>query len=374
MSGPTHIAPSWLTERLTATFAAAGVPPAAAASVAQALVDADLRGISSHGSMLVPMYVDRIRRGSVTALTSAEVVADAGAVAVLDAHHALGVITADQAMALAIDKASAHGLGAVAVRHAFHFGGAFRYVQAAAAAGMIGIAAANTRPLMPAPGGATAVVGNNPLAVGVPRAGGEPLVLDMALSEAALGKIRLAAAEGREIPATWATDADGVATTDPAAAIAGLLLPAAGHKGYGLALVVDVLTGVLSGGSFGAAVKGLYADTGTPNDCAHFFLALDVARFGASADEFAQRVDMLAREVTSGPLAPGTERLLVPGQLEAERYAATRERGIVLSTQTLTSLREAAASVGVELGEPEPALAPGAPAAAAGAATEEPAS
>ncbi|MDW5596312.1 Ldh family oxidoreductase [Conexibacter stalactiti] len=363
MPGPTLTSPSWLVERLAAVFAGAGLERAAATTVATALIDADMRGIPSHGSLLVPMYVERIVSGSVTTLTSAEPVADFGAVAVLDGGHALGVLTADQAMALAIEKARDHGLGAVAVRRAFHFGGAFRYVQSAAEAGMIGVAAANTRPLMPAPGGAHAVVGNNPLAIGVPRAGGEPLVLDMALSEAALGKIRLAAQEGREIPATWATAADGTPTTDPAAAIAGLLLPAAGHKGYGLALMVDVLTGVLSGGSYGGAVRGLYADTAVPNDCAHFFLALDVTRFGSDLDGFAARVADLSQQVTSPPAAPGVERLLVPGQLEAERHAAAEAQGVALDASVLERLRAAAESVGVELGDPAPA-APGGPAPA----------
>src|SRR5207253_6624736 len=113
--------------------------------------------------------------------------------------------------------------------------------------------------LMPAPKNARQVVGNNPLAIGVPLPGRPPMVLDMALSEAALGKIRLAAQEGREIPSTWATDRSGTPTTDPVAAIAGMLLPAAGPKGYGLALMVDVLSGVLSGGSYGSLVQGLYA-------------------------------------------------------------------------------------------------------------------
>jgi LDH2 family malate/lactate/ureidoglycolate dehydrogenase len=355
MPASTLTSPSWLVERLAAVFSAAGLDSTAATTVAQALVDADMRGIPSHGTLLVPMYVERIVRGSVTTLTSAEPVADFGAIAVLDAGHALGVLTADQAMALAVEKAAAHGVGAVAVRRAFHFGGAFRYVERAAAAGMIGLAAANTRPLMPAPGGAHAVVGNNPLAIGVPRADGEPLVLDMALSEAALGKIRLAAQEGREIPATWATAADGSPTTDPAAALAGLLLPAAGHKGYGLALMVDVLTGVLSGGSYGSGVRGLYADTATPNDCAHFFLALDAARFSddGDGDAFAARVADLAAQVTSPPAAPGVERLLVPGQLEAERHAAARADGVALDTTVLERLRAAAESVGVSLGDPE---------------------
>ncbi len=332
----------------TRVFAALGLPGPAAAAVAEGLVEADMRGIPSHGLMLVPMYSERIQAGSVTTATEAETVADLGAIAVLDAANALGILTGDQAMALAIERARQFGIGAVAVRHAFHFGGAFRYVMAASRAGLIGIAAANTRPLIPAPGGAEAVIGNNPLAIGVPRDGGDPVVLDMALSEAALGKIRLAAAEGREIPPTWATDAAGIPTTDPEAAIAGLLLPAAGPKGYGLAFMVDVLTGVLSGGSFGAGVKGLYADTAVANDCAHFFLAIDPAAFGG-AEPFAARVDELAAQVNASPTAPGVDRVFLPGQPEAERHAAALAEGVRVERGVIDKLREVAAPLGVDL-------------------------
>jgi LDH2 family malate/lactate/ureidoglycolate dehydrogenase len=309
-----------------------------------------MRGIPSHGVMLVPMYAGRIRAGSVTTATRAEVVTDFGAVCVLDAGNALGILTSDQAMALAVEKARRLGIGAVAVRRAFHFGGAFRYVQSAARAGLIGIAAANTRPLMPAPGGARAVVGNNPLAIAVPRTGGDEVVLDMALSEAALGKIRLAAQEGRDIPSTWATDASGTPTTDPHAAVEGLLLPAAGPKGYGLAFMVDALTGVLSGGAFGAGVRGLYADAAAPNDCAHFFLAIDPAAFG---DGFADRLSELSAQVSGSPAAPGVDRVLLPGQLEAERHATASVHGVTVPDSVLTALRETADAVGAELPELE---------------------
>jgi LDH2 family malate/lactate/ureidoglycolate dehydrogenase len=347
-------------------FGALGVAAPAAAAVAEGLVDADMRGIPSHGLMLVPMYAERIGAGSVTTATEGEVVTDLGAIAVLDAKNALGILTGDQAMALAVERARQFGIGAVAVRHAFHFGGAFRYVMAAAEAGLIGVAAANTRPLIPAPGGAQAVIGNNPLAIGVPRGGAEPdgvapsnggddpsaepIVLDMALSEAALGKIRIAAAEGREIPPTWATDSSGVPTTNPEAAIAGLLLPAAGPKGYGLAFMVDVLTGVLSGGAFGAGVQGLYSDTAAANDCAHFFLAIDPVAFGG-ADCFAARVDELAAQVLSSPTAPGVDRVLLPGQLEAERHAAAAADGVRVERSVIDNLREVAAGLGVDLGD-----------------------
>lgn len=325
-----------------------GLPHHAAAAVADSLVAGDMRGIPSHGVMLLPMYVDRALAGSVTLSTQAEVEHDAGAVAVLDADHAFGQLTGDQAMALATEKAGRLGIGAVTVRRAFHFGGAFRYVQAAAARGQVGVAAANTRPLMPAPGGARQVVGNNPLAIGVPSPHGRPIVLDMALSEAALGKIRLAEQEGREIPSTWATDAEGRPTTDPTAAIAGMLLPAAGPKGFGLAFMVEVLTGVLSGGSYSSGVKGLYADVSVPNDCAHFFLALDPEAFGGHR-VFVERVGDLAGIVQESPTAPGVDRVVLPGQLEDERYELAEQEGVPLGEGALASLHDAAEKVGVSL-------------------------
>jgi LDH2 family malate/lactate/ureidoglycolate dehydrogenase len=306
----------------------------------------------SHGVMLVPMYLERLRAGSVSRHEQAEVVSQHGAVTVLDAHHALGQLTGEQGMRLAIERSREHGVGVTVVRHAFHFGGAYRYALIAARAGCIGIAAANTRPLMPAPGGAEAVVGNNPVAVAVPTAGAaDPIVLDIALSEAALGKIRLAAQEGREIPATWAVDAGGRPTTDPQAAIAGLLLPIGLHKGYGLALIVDVLTGVLSGGGFGSRVKGLYADVAAPNDAAHLFLALDVAAFGP-LKEFHERVATLAAEVTGAARAPDVERLYLPGERSAERHADAVRRGVPIEPSTLEALAGAARAAGLAWSDP----------------------
>jgi LDH2 family malate/lactate/ureidoglycolate dehydrogenase len=342
---------AWLRDVVQRTFEAVGVPPEDAAAVAAGLVEADERGIASHGVQLVPMYVERIRAGSVTAVAAPSVVHEHGAVVQLDAGHALGIVTGDRAMGVAIERAREHGVGVVTVRHAFHFGGAFRFVQAAARAGCVGVAAANTRPLMPAPGGARAVVGNNPLAIGAPAPDGEPIVLDMALSEAALGKIRLAEAEGHAIPPTWATDADGVATTDPAAALRGLLLPAGGPKGFGLALLLDVLAGVLSGGAFGAAVNGLYADTGKPNDCAHFFLALDLAAFGEPA-ALIDRIGRLAAEVRASPTIPGVERVRLPGEPEVTRRADAQAHGVSVSEHVLAALRETARSAGVAFADP----------------------
>ncbi|WP_159502014.1 Ldh family oxidoreductase [Microbacterium sp. 18062] len=338
-----RIPPVRLRTFVASLFEAAGFSAGAAASVADSLVEADARGIPSHGTMLAPLYLERIDRLSVSREETPLTVHDAGALIALDARDMLGQLSSDAAASIAIERARQFGIAIVTVRHAFHFGGAFRYTEAIAQAGLIGVAASNTRPLMPAIGGAQAVVGNNPIAVSVPGADAVAFTLDMALSEAAMGKIRLAEAEGRRIPPTWATDADGVPTEDPTAAIAGLLLPAGGPKGFGLALVVDVLTGVLSGGAFGSQVKGLYGDTSVPYDCAHVFIAIDPSHI----DGFEERVADLAAAVTGSRRRPGVERLYLPGEIQAGTAAVAAREGIALEGSTVTALDHVARRLGV---------------------------
>ena len=337
-------------------FVALGVPGDGAATVAGALVDAERDGRASHGVMLVSLYADRIRLGSVSTHTQAVVVQDHGAVVVMDARHALGQLTADQGMATAIERALRHGLGAVAVRHAFHFGTASRYALAAAQRGCIGVALCNTRPLMPAPGGAEALVGNNPLAIALPSASGAPPVLDMALSEVAMGKIRMAEAGGQSIPGNWATDANGMPTTDPAAAIRGMLLPAAGPKGFGLAFMVDMLCGVLSSGAWGGAVTPLYGNLAMPYDCAHFFLAINVANF-RPLSEFEAEVSAAVERVRASRAAPGSERIYSPGDIEQERREKARRSGdlITLPASVARQLRELASSLRIDPAPLQPA-------------------
>ena len=173
----------------------------------------------------------------------------------------------------------------------------------------------NTRPLMPAPGGAERVVGNNPIAIAVPSDGPVPIVLDMATSEAAMGKIRMAEKAGEKIPGTWAVKADGRPTTDPTEAIAGMLLPASGPKGFGLAFLVDLLCGVLSNGATGSAVQPLYGNAATPYDCSHLFIAIDIAHFGDRA-ALRAAATAAAERIRAGARAPGVARLFTPGEPE----------------------------------------------------------
>jgi LDH2 family malate/lactate/ureidoglycolate dehydrogenase len=334
-----------LTSVVADIFTVVGIAAADAQVVAADLVAADLEGIASHGVMLVPMYVDRINQGSVSRRSVGDIVSDRGAAIVIDAANALGQLTSRQAVKLAAARAKKIGLAAVAVRNAFHFGTAGRYARMMAEQNCVGIVLSNTRPLMPAPGGAEALVGNNPIAVALPSAGAFPVEADMALSATAMGKIRLAAAAGQRIPADWALDSQGRPTTDPVTAIKGMLLPAAGPKGFGLAFVIDLLCGGLSDGAVGADVRPLYGDPAEPYRCAHFFLAIHAGHFPVG-ERFAERVRDQAMRVSNSKRGAGVDRVYAPGELVwASRQAS--EGVCRLDAPTVRSLLDTAARVGL---------------------------
>ncbi|MGR9580004.1 Ldh family oxidoreductase [Pandoraea sputorum] len=303
-----------LRELVVSLLVAEGVSVNVATSVADPLIAADLGGKASHGVMLLPMYIERIRAGSVSKAEFAQVAHDAKAVVVLDAANVLGQVSAKQAITLAIERARRYGLAMVTVRNAFHFGEAGFWARKMADAGCVGIAMSNTRPLMPAPGGAQRVIGNNPLAIAMPHADEIPVELDMAMSASAMGKIRLAQGAGHEIPEGWAVDAQGIPTRDATKAIAGMLLPAAGPKGFGLAFMIDLLCGGLSDGGVADEVQPLYGASATPYNSAQAFLAIDASQFGLQRP-LEQRASDLATQVRTSPPAAGTERLYSPGEI-----------------------------------------------------------
>ncbi len=325
-------------------FRKLGIPADPARLVAESLVQADLEGIPSHGVMLLPMYVERLAAGSVSRKTEASIKHDGGNAIVLDAGHALGQLTSDQATRMAVVRGRAHGFASVAVRNAFHFGTAGYWARRIASEGLIGIAMSNTRPLMPAPGGAERLVGNNPLAIALPAEEGPELVVDMALSAGAMGKIRLAESAGQRIPEGWAADAGGQPTTDPASAIKGMLLPAAGPKGFGLAVVIDLLCGGLSGGAVGEEVGMLYGDPAKPYGCSHLFIAIDPRRFGDTRLD--SRVKTFADRIRGSKRAAGTERIYAPGDLEQARLAQNGG-DCPVAPDVVEKLKECATRLGV---------------------------
>ena len=335
-----------LARAVAAIFAACGIAPDAADIVAEDLVAADVEGVASHGVMLVPMYVKRLKAGSVSTGAAGEVVSDSGGAIVIDAGNVLGQLTARQAAGLAVARARQLGMATVAVRNAFHFGTAGRYARMIADQGAVGIVMANTRPLMPAPGGAQPLTGNNPLAIAAPGAGAFHPEVDMAMSAVAMGKIRNAAAAGQAIPAGWAADRDGLATTDPQKAIEGMLLPAAGPKGFGLAFMIDLLAGGLSGGAIGAEVNHLYGEAASPYRCSNLFIAIDVGHFGAEAT-FKARADAELQRVSGSRRAPDVERVYAPGEL-AFAARSTSNGHARVAQAAWTSLTETGTSVGVD--------------------------
>lgn len=314
-----------LSEIIAAILVANGVSEVGARVTMESLIAAEVEGVSSHGVMLLPLYVERLQAGGVSAVAVPRIIEDQGGLVVMSAAHGLGQISSQAAVELAIARARQHGLAMVAVRNGFHFGTAAFWAKKFAAQGMIGLAFSNTRPLMPAPGGAQRVVGNNPMAIAFPSSGGLPLVVDMAMSATAMGKIRIADAKGEPIPEGWATDAAGNPTTSAADAIKGMLLPAAGPKGFGLAVAIDLLCGAVSGGAFGSAVKPLYGNAAEHYDCSHAFIAIDAQRVGAGAG-IGRSVDDFAREIRGSSRSTDTQQIFAPGDLERARRAQREER------------------------------------------------
>ena len=277
------------------------------------------RGLSSHGVMLIDMYIERLRKGlGLARHTSRRRFGTARRGRSRRRQCARPVDRRCRRWSIAIDKARQFAAGIVTVRHGFHFGTAGRYAQHAAKAGCVGIAMCNTRPLMPAPGGAERVVGNNPLAIAVPVDDEIPIVLDMATSEAAMGKIRMAEKAKEAIPPTWAVTAQGLPTTNAAEAIAGMLLPSGGPKGFGLSFLIDLLCGLLSQGAIGAQVRPLYGDFAVPYDCSHLFIAIDVAHF-CDLDWFRRQAAQAAARIRGGARTPGVAELFTPGEPEWRR-------------------------------------------------------
>jgi LDH2 family malate/lactate/ureidoglycolate dehydrogenase len=344
-AGPVKVPADALVNFMAKLFAATGLPVAAAETVASGLVEADLEGLSSHGVMLADMYIERLQAGSVSKNTAAVVVSERQGAVVLDAGNALGQLTGNQAMSLAVEKAGQFAAGIVSVRHGFHFGTAGRYARQAADAGCVGIAMCNTRPLMPAPGGAERVVGNNPLAIAVPTQGEIPIVLDMATSEAAMGKIRMAEKAKEPIPPTWAVTAQGLPTTNPTEAIAGMLLPSGGPKGFGLSFLIDLLCGLLSQGASGPQVRPLYGDFSVPYDCSHLFIAIDVAHF-CDLEWFRAQAASAADGIRHGKRAPGVDQLFTPGEPEWQRHHRSGGQ-VVLDPAVVVMLQGYAERLGV---------------------------
>ncbi len=327
---------------------AAGGDAAESAVVAENLVAANLRGIDSHGVIRLPLYVSRLEAGLVAPRTKLEIVREAPAACVLDAGNGWGAVAGRAAMGEAIKRARRAGVGVAAVRNSNHFGIAAFYAQAAAAENMIGIALTNASPAMAPWGGKAPYFGTNPICVAVPAGRERPVIYDGATSVAAIGKIVLAAKKGETIPPTWATDPEGRPTTDPDVAASGTLLPMGEYKGYGLALMVDVLAGILAGAAFGPYVSNLRR-LDAPQNVGHFFAALNISAF-LDLDEFLAGMEHLAQDIRNALRAAGSDRIYLPGEIEWEWERKRKAEGIPVPEGVLKELRELGKRYSVSLG------------------------
>ena len=329
---------------VSAIFKQCGMSDADAHLLADSLAHADLRGVHSHGVLRVPEYVAKLA-GKVNPRGRPRVVKDSASALLIDGDNSMGQIGARFAMQQAIERARTSNVALAAVRGSNHCGAMAYYALQALPHDMIGWAATNALPTMAPWGGVDKIVGINPLAVAIPAAEEPPLVLDAAFSGSSHGKIRVYHQKGFDIPPNWAFDAAGEPTTDAALAIEGLLQPIGGYKGVGLAVVMGVLSALLSGAGYGTELGNMVDGPKAGRD-GHFFLAINIAAFEDPA-VFKARVDALIRQIQAGRRMAGVERLYAPGGLEAETEARYREQGIPLNEETIAGLRGAAAKRGV---------------------------
>ena len=329
----------------TAVYAGAGMPDADARLVADTLVQADLWGHQSHGVLRLGWYLARLRAGSMQARGAPEFVMDGGAVAVIDGHDGVGQVLATLAATEAIRRAKRHGIGAVGVRNSNHFGTAMYYTLMAPRDGCIAMLTTNASPAMAPWGGREKLVGNNPWSIAAPAGRHAPMVMDIANTGVARGKVYLARQRGETIPEGWAINAAGAPTTDAQEAIDGIILPMAQHKGYVIAMMMDVLAGVLTGSGFGAQVNGPY-QAGKLSHCGHLMIAMDVAAFQPHA-EFAARMEELIAAIKAVPVAAGFDEVFYPGEIEARNDLKHRAEGLVLPADTLADLAAIARETGL---------------------------
>jgi LDH2 family malate/lactate/ureidoglycolate dehydrogenase len=339
-----HVAASEARTFVESVLVGNGVPRENAVIVAKCLVEADLRGVDTHGMNRIPSYMARIRQGVLDPKATPTIRRITPAVAQVDGHNAFGFLAAHMGMAEAIRMAQEMGIGMVSVKHSNHFGMSAWVVQQALDASMMSLVFTNSSPALPVWGGKSKLMGVSPIACGAPAGKGRPFIVDMAPSVAARGKIYKALRRGEKIPKDWALDAEGRQTDDPAKALEGVMLPMGGPKGSALAMMMDVFSGVLSGSAFAGHVTNPY-DPSKPADVGHFLVAIKPDLF-MSVDEFKERMDYLYDRVRSSDRMPGVDRIYFPGELEQLMKERRLQDGIPLVEAEVEALNKEAEKVG----------------------------
>lgn len=327
-------------ETLVAQLAAGmGVPAADARLFAEVLVDADLHGVSTHGVSRLNIYLKRIGACLIDPKADLRVDRQTGAILALDAGNGLGQVQARKALDMLLPLAHQNGVAAATIRNSQHFGALSWYCNFAASRNMVLLAMTNCEPAMSPEGGYQALFGTNPIAASFPTGKGFPVKIDLATSTVARGNIIAAQKAGAAIPGGWALDRDGKPTTDATEALLGTVLTMAGHKGYALALMVELFSGVLSGSAIGPDVGSMYKDMQRKQDVGHFFCLFDIASF-LPYEEYLRRVDSTIDRIKASKKRPGVEEIIVPGERSARQARANGAAGIPLSSETVAELEQ----------------------------------
>jgi L-2-hydroxycarboxylate dehydrogenase (NAD+) len=317
---------------------AAGLPATDAEIVAGLMAEADLRGSDTHGVIRLPIYLRRIRAGGVNAKPNIRVVSDRPSAALIDGDNGMGHLVMRRATHLAIEKAKATGIGWVGARMSNHAGPAALYATLPLHHDMIGIYfAVGSNNHLPPWGGSENLLGTNPMAVAVPALQEPPVVLDMAPTVAAYGKVRLKAQRGETMPVGWMIDRDGNPLTDPKRADEGYLLPIGDYKGYGLSLIIGILAGALNRAALGREVVDFVKEPGKATNTGHAIAAIAIDTFMPPA-EFKRTIDSVIRDIRGSPRLPGVERIFLPGEQSHAKFLDRRANGVPMPKALRDSL------------------------------------
>jgi len=345
--GNASIAIAELKAFIARALASVQVPPEDALQVAALMVEADALGSNAHGVFRLPQYVDQIQSGGINPRPSIRILNDKPGAALIDGDNSLGHLVMKRATELAIEKARQCGVGWVGTRHSNHAGPAQLYPRMAAEQDMIGLYfCVGNANLLPPWGGTEVLLSTNPISIAVPAFKHPSIVLDMATTNTAFGKIRLKAQRNEPMPEGWMIDRQGNPLTDPKRASEGFLVPIGGPKGYGLALMIGLLAGTLNGAAFGRDVVDYTKDSKTPSNTGQVIMAVDIAAF-ADVHAFKQGVDSMWDVMKSSPTLPGVEDVRLPGERTAHVYQERMANGIPLGAELRKALDELADRLGV---------------------------
>jgi len=339
MTFPTRFEWEKLQQFCSELFEKVGVPKEKAEIVADSLVQADLRGVDSHGIVRTAIYLERIEKNMINPFAEIVVEKESEATVLVNGNNNIGSVIGTKALTIAMKKAKEQGAAIVGVRGSNHFGTGAYYLLKAIEQDMILLVVSNASQTMPPTGGVRPFIGTNPLSVGAPANKYPPFILDMATSVVARGKIIVAAQKGESIPLGWAIDKDGNPTTDANAALDGSVLPVGGPKGYGISMFIDILAGVLTGAGYGKYVNNMYENWEEVQNVGHFFIAIDINRF-IPIELFKERMDRYISEIKAEPKAEGIEEILIPGEIEHRLVQKRKEEGIELPLKVAKELYE----------------------------------